>query len=80
MSEAPSIPEFSPTEKPEEPHKEVSLGDIEKLWNSMKVSTLLGMKFNLSVSNRAKESGWVDSKKRGFYNLDRSWKEIFVDG
>jgi hypothetical protein len=61
-------------------HGEVSLGDIEKLWNSMKVSTLLGMKFNLSVSNRAKESGWVDSKKRGFYNLDRTWKEIFADG
>jgi hypothetical protein len=59
--------------------KEIPLGDIKKLWNTMKSKSLLGMKFNLFFSNKAKESGWVDSKKRGLYNLDRSWKKIFAD-
>jgi hypothetical protein len=58
-------------------HKEVSLGNIQKLWNSMTSSSLLGMEFNLSFSIRAKENGWVDSKKRGIYTLDDSWKTIF---
>lgn len=58
-------------------HKDVSLGSIQKLWNSMTSSSLLGMDFNLSFSTRAKENGWVDSKKRGIYTLDHSWKTIF---
>ncbi|HLD64070.1 MAG TPA: hypothetical protein VI913_04215 [Candidatus Peribacteraceae bacterium] len=60
-------------------NKEVSLGDIKKLWNTMKSKSLLGMRFNLFFSDKAKEGGWVGSKKRGFYNLDRSWKKIFAD-
>ncbi|MHB8624435.1 MAG: hypothetical protein ACYDBA_13945, partial [Sulfuricaulis sp.] len=59
--------------------KKIPLGDIKKLWNTMKSKSTLGMKFNLFFTNNAKEHGWVDSKKRGLYNLDRSWKKIFTD-
>ena len=59
--------------------KEVSLSEIEKMWNRMKSKALLGMKFNRFFPTTAKENGWVNSQKRGFYNLDRSWKNIFVD-
>ena len=58
--------------------KEVSSDAIEQLWSTMRSSSLLG-KFNRAFANRAKDNGWVDSKKRGFYNLDRSWKDIFVN-
>jgi hypothetical protein len=58
---------------------EVPLGDIKKLWNTMKSKSLLG-KFNLAFANRAKDGGWVDSKKRGFYNLHRSWKDVLSNG
>ncbi len=60
-------------------NKEVSLGDIKKLWNTMKSKSLLG-KLNLAFANRAKDGGWVDSKKRGFYNLHRSWKDVLSNG
>lgn len=60
-------------------NKEVSLGDIKKLWGTMKSKSLLG-KFNLAFANRAKDGGWVDSKKRGFYNLHRSWKDVLSNG
>jgi hypothetical protein len=59
--------------------KEVPLNEIEQLWNRTSSKTLLAMKFNRFFPSTAKENGWVDSKKRGFYNLDRSWKNIFVD-
>ncbi len=59
--------------------KEVPLNAIEQLWNRTSSKTLLAMKFNRFFPATAKENGWVDSKKRGFYNLDRSWKGIFVD-
>ncbi|MBI3775300.1 MAG: hypothetical protein HY273_07075 [Gammaproteobacteria bacterium] len=59
--------------------KEIPLNEIEKLWNRTSSKTLLAMKFNRFFAATAKENGWVDSKKRGFYNLDRSWKDIFID-
>lgn len=59
--------------------KEVSLGDIMKLWNTMKSKSLLG-KFNMAFANRAKDGGWVDSKKRGLYNLHRSWRDVLSNG
>lgn len=59
--------------------KDIPLSEIEALWNKMKSKTLLGMKFNRFFPTTAKDHGWVDSKKRGFYNLDRPWKEIFAD-
>jgi len=57
---------------------EVSLNDIEQLWNRASSKALLGMKFNRFFSTTAKEHGWVNSKKRGLYSLDSSWKEIFA--
>lgn len=57
--------------------KEIALNEIEQLWNRMKSKTLLGMKFNRFFPTTAKENGWVNSKKRGFYCLTDSWKEIF---
>ena len=59
--------------------KQVSLNEIQRLWNRMKSKTLLGMKFNRFFPTTAKEHGWVQSQKRGVYTLDRSWKNIFVD-
>lgn len=57
---------------------EVSLNDIEQLWNRTSSKTLLGIKFNRFYSTTAKEHGWVNSKKRGLYSLDSSWEEIFA--
>ena len=59
--------------------KEMPLNEIEQLWNRTSSKTLLAMKFNRFFPTTAKENGWVDSKKRGFYILDRSWKDIFAD-
>lgn len=56
-------------------HKQVPFGDIEREWNRMK--PLLGGKFNPAYSTRAKESGWVDSPRRGTYVLCPGWKGIF---
>lgn len=57
--------------------KEIALNEIEQLWNQMKSKTLLAMKFNRFFPTTAKENGWVNSKKRGFYYLTDSWKEVF---
>ncbi len=53
--------------------KEVTLVELEKHWNSMKA--LMDGPFNRAHSNRAKDSGWVDSPKRGIYVLASSWRE-----
>ena len=58
-------------------NKNVSLNEVQALWNRMRSKTLLGMNFNTFFSTTAKEQGWVDTQKRGTYNLARSWKEIF---
>lgn len=54
---------------------EVPLKDVERTWNRM--TSLLGT-FNRKYSNDAKESGWVNSKKKGVYVLTRSWRDIFT--
>jgi len=59
--------------------KDVPLNEVEQLWNKSSSKTLLGMKFNRFFSTTARENGWVDSKKRGFYRLESSWKDIFSD-
>jgi hypothetical protein len=56
-------------------HNEVLIVDIEKQWNRMK--PLLGGKFNLAYTTRAKDNGWVDSPKRGVYIVLPGWKGIF---
>lgn len=60
-------------------NKDVPLSEIEQLWNRSSSKGLLGMKFNRFFPTTARENGWVDSKKRGFYRLESSWKNIFAD-
>lgn len=50
---------------------------IEKLWNSMTSKDLLGYKFNRKYSLDAKNEGWIDSKKRGFFILTNEWEEAY---
>jgi hypothetical protein len=50
---------------------EVTLGDIQRLWKRM--TARLG-RFNLSYTIRAKENGWVNTRKKGVYMLTTSWK------
>jgi hypothetical protein len=56
---------------------EVTLGDIQRHWNRM--TAMLG-KFNLSYTIRAKENGWVDTKRKGIYVLSQTWKGALVQG
>jgi hypothetical protein len=56
-------------------HEEVQMVDVEKQWNRMK--PLLGGRFNLAYTTRAKDNGWVDSPKRGAYVILPGWKAIF---
>jgi len=55
--------------------KELPMTDVEKNWNRMK--PLLGGKFNVAYTTRAKDNGWVDSPRRGFYVILPGWKGIF---
>ncbi|MGH9862186.1 MAG: hypothetical protein ACRD35_02050 [Candidatus Acidiferrales bacterium] len=54
--------------------KEVALKEIERDWNRM--TSLLEMKFNRFFPAQAKDNDWVESKKKGFYNLRPDWKNI----
>jgi hypothetical protein len=55
--------------------KEVSIEDIRKHWNKMKAKSLLGLDFNRFYPARAGENDWVETKKKGFYNLRPNWKQ-----
>ena len=57
--------------------KDVSLIDIKKSWSKMTAGTLLGIPFNGKYSTEAKEHGWVNSSKQGYYSLSKAWKDIF---
>jgi len=57
--------------------KEISLNEIKERWNKMTTKPLMGYEFNLYYSSEAKNQGWVDSKKYGFYCLTPNWIEIF---
>ena len=59
-----------------DPKKEISLAQIETNWNKMTSAHLLGMKFNRFYPGQAKDRDWVDSKRKGFYNLRPSWEGI----
>ena len=59
--------------------KEVELKDVQKNWNKMTASNLLGCKFNTFYSNTAKDNGWVNSPRKGVYTLRQSWMEVFKD-
>ena len=53
-----------------------SLKEVTKHWNSMKVA--MGGKFNYAHPSRAKDKGWVDSKKAGTYELLPKWTNALV--
>lgn len=55
--------------------KEIPLIQIEQNWNKM--NSLMGVGFNRFYTQQAKDNGWVDTSKKGFYNLRSSWIEIF---
>lgn len=55
--------------------KEVLRADVEKQWNKM--TALVGGEFNSAYANRAKDQGWVDSRKKGVYKLLPDWRDIF---
>jgi|SRR6266853_1142381 len=57
--------------------KEVPLEEVQKQWKRMTSKSLLGLDFNTFYSTDAREKDWVDSKKKGSYNLRPSWKDIF---
>jgi hypothetical protein len=57
--------------------KEVAVEEIKKHWKKMKAKSLLGLDFNTFYPTRAGENDWVETKKKGIYNLRPSWKEIF---
>lgn len=57
--------------------KHVSLEEVKKHWNKMTAKGLLGMKFNIFYSTKAKEHDWVKTEKNGLYHLRPSWKDIF---
>jgi hypothetical protein len=58
---------------------EVPLNVIEQHWNKMTSSSLLDGRFNRFYSNSAKENGWVNSAKKGFYVLRPSWADILKE-
>ncbi len=50
--------------------------DIKKTWN--RLHGLLGGKLNTWIhATRAKEAGWVNYPKSGFYKLSDNWQDIF---
>jgi hypothetical protein len=57
--------------------KEVPLKDIQRLWNRMTASNLLGYRFNRFYSTTAREEGWVTIRGKGVYTLRNSWKDVF---
>lgn len=59
-------------------NKQVLLSEIAKEWNRMTAKHLLGLKFNRYFTSEAKDHDWVETKKKGFYNLRSSWKAIFT--
>lgn len=56
--------------------KEVQVKDIEKHWNKMTSKSLMDGEFNGFYPNRAKEQGWVNTKKQGVYVLRPSWTQV----
>jgi len=55
--------------------KDIKLSEIKSRWNKMSAKNILG-KFNMFFTSDAKNNGWVNSKKYGFYNLTEEWKNI----
>lgn len=54
--------------------EEISGERVVSAWNRMK--GIMGGAWNPAHATRAKEQGWIDSPKRGFYVLSGSWREV----
>lgn len=48
-----------------------SFKEIKNTWNRM--TEPMGGRFNPAYTTRAKDSGWVDTPKTGFYGLRPDW-------
>lgn len=57
--------------------KQVSLEEVKENWNKMTSKSLMGIKFNRFFSAQARDNDWVESKKKGIYNLRPSWNKCF---
>ena len=53
----------------------ISSDEVKNCWNKHK--KLLGGKLAMVYGTRAKEGGWLDAVKYGYYNLTSDWREIF---
>lgn len=51
----------------------IGLREIEKAWNRM--TEPMGGRFNPAYTTRAKDNGWVDTPKIGYYALRSGWAE-----
>jgi hypothetical protein len=60
-----------------DPNKDISLEELQRRWNSMTSKALLNQDFNYFFPAQAKDNDWVETKKKGSYNLRPSWTEIF---
>jgi hypothetical protein len=56
--------------------EDVELNEVERQWNRMTAPNLLDGKFNRFYTNAAKESGWINTKKKGLYFLQPSWTQV----
>lgn len=56
--------------------REVQLKEVQKHWNAM-TALMDGMEFNRFFPSQAKDRDWIESKRRGFYNLRPNWQRIF---
>jgi hypothetical protein len=51
----------------------IGLKEIEKTWNRM--TEPMGGRFNPAYTTRAKDNGWIDTPRTGFYALLSGWAE-----
>lgn len=58
--------------------EEKSRKDVEKAWNRM--TLLMGGKFNPAHTTRAKDAGWVDTPRPGYYVLLANWTKSLSRG
>ena len=56
--------------------KEIEVKELQRHWNKMTASNLLGLEYNGKYATFAKDHGWVDAPRHGVYVLTESWKEI----
>ena len=51
--------------------------DLRRAWRNM--TERMGGKFNPAYTTRAKDNGWINTPKKGVYELRASWREIFKE-